>query len=153
MTKLDHLDKRGKINMIDVTQKPVVIKKAQASGFIHLKPETISLIKDNKLQKGEVITVAEVSGIQAANHASSLIPLALHVSLTHVDVKAYVYPNGIEVKSSVKSVCQSGIEIEALTAVSVALLTIFEICKHADSSMTISDIKLLSKVQEEGLGV
>jgi cyclic pyranopterin phosphate synthase len=149
MKKLDHIDDKGKINMIDITHKPVGIKEAEASGFIHLKPETIKLIKENEMEKGEVITIAEISGIQAAKSTCHLVPLVHDVPLTRIDVKAYIYPNGIEVKSLVKSVCQSGIEIEALTAVSVALLTIYEICKNADSSMIISDIKLLHKTLEE----
>jgi len=148
MKKLNHIDDNGKINMIDVTDKPVGIKEAQASGFVHLKPETVRLIKENELQKGEIIALAEISGIQAASSTCHLIPLVHNVPLTHVDVKAYVFPNGIEVKSIVKSVCQSGIEIEALTAVSVALFAIYEICKNADSSMVISDIKLLYKTPE-----
>jgi cyclic pyranopterin phosphate synthase len=149
MKKLNHIDDKGKINMIDITHKHVGIKEAQASGFIHLKPETINLIKENELQKGEVITLIEISGIQAAKSASHLIPLVQDACLTCCDVKAYVYPNGIEVKSFIKSVSRSGIDIEALTAVSIALLTIYEICKSADSSLAISDIKLLHKTQED----
>jgi cyclic pyranopterin phosphate synthase len=148
MHKLNHIDDKGKINMIDVTLKIAGIKEAWASGFVHLKPETILLIKENELQKGEVITLSEIAGMQAATGVSHIIPLVHAVPLTHVEVKAYVYPNGIEIKSHVKSVGQSGVELQALTAVSVALLTLYEICKNADSSMTISDIKLLHKTAE-----
>jgi cyclic pyranopterin phosphate synthase len=145
MKKLDHIDGKGKIDMIDITDRPARIKEAEASGFIHLKPETIRMIKENELEKGEVITIAELAGIQAAKNTSNLIPLVHHISLTRVDVKVYVYPNGIEVKSAIRSVCQAGLETEALTAVSVALLTLFEICKSTDSSPVISDIKLTRK--------
>jgi cyclic pyranopterin monophosphate synthase len=148
MKKLDHIDEEGKINMIDVTRKPVSDKEAQATGFIHLKAETVKLIKENELQKGEVLTVAEIAGVQAAKATWQLIPLVHDVSLTRVDVKAYIYPNGIGVKSHVKSVSPLGVETEALTAVSAALLTIYEICKNADSGLMISDIKLLHKTAE-----
>ena len=149
MKKRD-IDDKCRINMIDTTEKPVSIKEAEASGFIHLKPETIRMIKENALEKGEVITTAEIAGIQAAKNASNLVPLVHQVSLTQIDVKVYVYPNGIEVKSLIRSVCQAGVETEALAAVCVALLTLFEICKNADSSLVISDIKLLRKTHEEG---
>jgi len=148
MKKLDHIDSKGKIDMIDITGRPSDLKEAEASGFINLKPETVRMIKENELEKGEVITIAELAGIQAAKNTSNLIPLVHQISLTRIDVKAYVYPNGIEVKSSIKSVCQAGLETEALTAVCVALLTLFEICKSADSSPVISDIKLTRKMHE-----
>jgi cyclic pyranopterin phosphate synthase len=150
MKKLDHIDEKGKISMIDTTGKPESLKEAGASGFIHLKPETIGLIKENELEKGEVITMAEIAGMQAAKNTSSLVPLVHHVSLTGVDVKAYVYPNGIEVKSIIKSVSHTGLETEALTAVTIALLTLFEICKNVDGTSVISDIKLTRKMHETG---
>ncbi len=148
MAKLDHIDEKGKISMIDATQLPVVMQEAHASGFIHMKPETISLIKENETQKGEVITLAEISGMRAAGMTSQVIPLIHNVPLTKVDVKAYVYPNGIEVKSSVKSVCRTGLELEALQSVTAALLTIYEICKSADNTMTLSEVKLVYKSRE-----
>lgn len=146
MKKLDHIDSAGKIDMIDITSRPAGLQEAEASGFINLKPETVRMIKENELEKGEVITIAEIAGIQAAKNTSNLIPLVHYTALTRIDVKAYVYPNGIEVKSSIKAVCQSGLETEALTAVCVALLTLFEICKSVDSSPVISDIKLARKM-------
>jgi cyclic pyranopterin phosphate synthase len=100
------------------------------------------------MEKGEVISIAEISGIQAAKKASDLIPLINPVDLTGIDVKAYVYQNGIEVKSHVRSECRSSLEIEALSAVSVALLTLYEMCKSVDHTMTISDIKISKKIQE-----
>jgi cyclic pyranopterin phosphate synthase len=148
MVKLDHIDERGKISMIDATQLPALTQEAHASGFIHMKPETIDLIKENEMQQGEVITLAETSGMRAAGMTSQVIPLIHNIPLTRVDVKAYIYPNGIEVKSSVKSICRTGLELEALHAVTAALLTIYEICKSADSSMTVSEVKLLYKSKE-----
>ena len=142
MKKLDHIDDKGKINMIDITGNTERVREAEASGFIHLRPETIKMIKENELEKGEVIAIAEIAGMQAAKNTSSLVPLVHQALLTQVDVKAYLYPNGIEVKSFIRSVGQSGLETEALTAVSVALLTLYEICKSSDNSLVISDLKL-----------
>jgi cyclic pyranopterin phosphate synthase len=148
MKKLDHIDEKGKISCIDTTDNSMISRMAEASGFIHLKPETIRMIKENEMERGEVISTAEISGIQAVKNTSNLIPLVHHVSLTRIDVKAYIYPNGIEVKSLIQSVCQQSLETEALTAVTVALLTLFEICKNADSSAAITDIRLLRKTHE-----
>jgi cyclic pyranopterin monophosphate synthase len=150
MKKSDHTDEKSKINMTEAAGQTKIVKEAEASGFIHLKPETVRMIKDNELEEGEVLAMAEISGMQAAKNTSSLIPLVHHVSFTGVDVKAYLYPNGIEVKSIVKSASQTGLETEALTAVSVALLTLFEICKQVDNSPVISDIKLTRKMHEAG---
>lgn len=150
MKKFDHIDETGRISLIDITGKPERLMEADASGFIHLKPETIKMIKENEQEKGEVITVAEIAGMQAAKSASQLIPLVHQTVLTQVDVKAYVFPNGIEVKSAIRAVGQVGLETQALTAVSVALLTLFEICKQVDSTPLISDIKLTRKMHEAG---
>jgi cyclic pyranopterin monophosphate synthase len=152
MKKLDHIDEEGKIHMIDVTLKPESVKEAQATGFIHLKADTVKLIKENELQKGEVLTVAEIAGVQAAKTTWQVVPLVHEIPLTLVEVKAYVYPNGIEVKSTVKAVSPLGVETEALTAACAALLTIYEICKGTDTSLVISDIKLLHKTAEKNDG-
>jgi cyclic pyranopterin monophosphate synthase len=149
MSKLDHIDGSGKICMSDLTGKPVKTREAEATGFIHLKPETISLIKENEMEKGEVITLAEISGIQAAKMTSQLVPLVHHVALSQIETKAYLYPNGIEVKSTVKADGKSALEIEALTAVSVALLVLYEMCKSTDSSLVISDIKITRKTRDD----
>jgi len=148
MKQFDHIDERGKISMIDTTGKPAGLKEAEASGFIHLKAETIRMIKENELEKGEVITMAEMAGTQAAKNTSNIVPLVHQVSLSGVEVKAYVFPNGIEVKSVIRSVSHTGLETEALSAVSIALLTLFEICKNVDGAPVISDIKLTRKIQE-----
>jgi len=145
MNKLGHIDEDGKINMIDNTGKPSGIKDAEASGFIHLKSETVRLIRQNELEKGDAITLAEMAGMQAAKRTAELIPLVHQTMLTGIDVKAYIFPNGIEVKSLVRSDCQSSLEAEALVAVSTALMTLYEICKTADPSMIISDIKIQRK--------
>ncbi|MFP4556178.1 MAG: cyclic pyranopterin monophosphate synthase MoaC [Bacteroidales bacterium] len=147
--KFSHIDSKGKANMVDVGAKPNQIREAKASGHIALNPETVSLIRDNSMKKGDVLTVAEVAGIQAAKRAADLIPLCHTLLLTKVDVKASVVDNGVEVSSLVRCVGQTGVEMEALTAVSVALLTVYDMCKAVDKEMVISDMKLLQKTKKD----
>lgn len=146
--RLSHIDEKGKANMVDVGHKPVQQRTATAKGFIRLKKETLDLIKDNNLKKGDVLTVAEIAGIQAAKKTSDLIPLCHPLSITKVDVKAIIKEEGVEVFSTVKCNGQTGIEMEALTAVSVALLTVYDMCKAADKEMIIEKIELLEKKKE-----
>ena len=147
-SSFSHLDDQGKAQMVDVTQKPMQQREASAKGFIFLKPETLDLIKQQLIKKGDVITVAEIAGIQAAKKTHELIPLCHPLSLTKIDVKASILENGIEVTSLVKCVGQTGVEMEALTAVSVALLTIYDMCKAVDDSMVISNISLIYKTKK-----
>jgi len=147
-TSFSHFDDQGKAQMVDVTQKPMQQREASAKGFIFLKPETLALIKQQLIKKGDVITVAEIAGIQAAKKTHELIPLCHPLSLTKIDVKATMLENGIEITSLVKCVGQTGVEMEALTAVSVALLTIYDMCKAVDDSMVISDISLIYKTKK-----
>lgn len=135
--------------MVDVGAKPNQLREAKAFGFIMLNPETISLISENSMKKGDVLTVAEVAGIQAAKRAADLIPLCHTLLLTKVDVKATIAKTGVEVRSIVKCVGQTGVEMEALTAVSVALLTIYDMCKAVDKEMVIGDIKLIEKTKKD----
>jgi cyclic pyranopterin monophosphate synthase len=118
-------------------------KEAEATGFIHLKPYVIKMIKENEVGKGEVIELAEHAGIQAVKTAGALIPRIQSSEFPTVIVKARIYPNGIEVQSLIKSTEPASIESEALMAVFTALITVFEFCRTMDSSMVISDIKLL----------
>lgn len=145
MSQLSHINNEGKANMVDVGHKPLQVRTAQASGFIRLQPETIKLIQENLIKKGDVLTIAEIAGIQAAKETSRLIPLCHPLQLTKVEVKTYVTENGVEVKSLTRCIGQTGVEMEALTAVNVALLTIYDMCKAVDKQMILSDIKLESK--------
>jgi cyclic pyranopterin phosphate synthase len=122
--------------------KPEQQRLAKASGFIRLQPETIQLIKENLIKKGDVLTVAEIAGIQAAKETSRLIPLCHPLMLTKVEVKSIVKDDGILMESLVKCTGQTGVEMEALTAVSVAILTIYDMCKAVDKQMILSEIKL-----------
>ena len=149
MSKLSHIDKEGKANMVDVGHKPQQIRVAKASGFIQLQDSTLKLIKENLIKKGDVITIAEIAGIQAAKETSRLIPLCHPLQLTKVDVKAQIQENGINVSSTTKCIGQTGVEMEALTAVNVALLTIYDMCKTVDKQMVISDIQLDFKEKKD----
>jgi cyclic pyranopterin phosphate synthase len=142
MSELSHINSDGKANMVDVGHKPEQIRIAKASGFIHLQPDTIKLISENLIKKGDVLTIAEIAGIQAAKETSRLIPLCHTLMLTKVDVKTVVTENGVLVESTVKCKGQTGVEMDALTAVNIALLTIYDMCKAVDKQMVLSDIKL-----------
>ena len=144
-----HIDKQGKANMVDVGGKPSQHREAVAKGVIHLNSSTISLIKENTMKKGDVLTIAEIAGIQAAKQTSSLIPLCHNLLLTKVEVKAVLTNSSVEVSSLVRCVGQTGVEMEALTAVSVALLTIYNMCKAVDKDMVISDITLVEKTKKD----
>lgn len=149
LNKLSHTDERGKANMVDVTMKNTMDRIARASGKIFLQPETLSLIRDNQMKKGDVLTVAEIAGIQAAKQTSSLIPLCHPLQLTKVEVKAEVLDDGITVRSMARCTGQTGVEMEALTAVSVALLTIYDMCKAVDKKMILGEITLIEKTKTD----
>ena len=148
MKKFSHTDEKGKANMVDVSRKPDQLRIAKASGKIDLNKETIKLIKDNEIKKGDVLTIAEIAGIQAAKQTPGLIPLCHPLQITKIDVKSKVVKNTVEVTSQVSCIGQTGVEMEALTAVSVALLTIYDMCKAVDKTMCITDVKLVSKTKE-----
>lgn len=143
--ELSHTDKNGKANMVDVGHKPNQIRVAIAKGFIKLQPETVRLIRENQMKKGDVLTIAEVAGIQAAKRTPELIPLCHTLLLTKVDVKATLNDNGVEVTGYAKCIGQTGVEMEALTAVSVSLLTVYDMCKAVDKSMVIENVRLVEK--------
>jgi cyclic pyranopterin phosphate synthase len=145
MNQFSHINQDGKANMVDVGHKPDQVRIAQASGFIQLQPETLKLINENLIKKGDVLTIAEIAGIQAAKETSRLIPLCHTLILNKVEVKSAVKNNGIFIESLVKCTGKTGVEMEALTAVNIALLTIYDMCKAVDKQMIISHIKLDSK--------
>ncbi|MFH1297340.1 MAG: cyclic pyranopterin monophosphate synthase MoaC [Bacteroidota bacterium] len=147
--KLSHTDSTGKANMVDVSNKTTQIRTAWATGHIQLSPETISLIRENQMKKGDVLTVAEIAGIQGGKKTSDLIPLCHPLQITKLDVKAEPDETGVTVTGMARCTGQTGIEMEALTAVAIALLTIYDMCKAVDKSMVIDDIKLIDKIKEE----
>ena len=149
MNKLSHVDEKGKANMVDVGAKDDQKRVAKATGHITLKPETIQLIKDNSMKKGDVLTIAEIAGIQGGKKTSDLIPLCHPLQITKLDVKATMDENGVRVNSEARCVGKTGIEMEALTAVSVALLTVYDMCKAVDKEMNIDEVKLIEKTKSD----
>ena len=149
MKKLSHTNTEGKANMVDVGHKPQQIRVAKAEGFINLSEETIRLIVDNQMKKGDVLTIAEIAGIQGAKRTSELIPLCHPLMLTKVDVKATIEDDGVRIRSMAKCIGQTGVEMEALNGVSMALLTIYDMCKAVDKKMIISEIKLIEKTKQD----
>ncbi|MEE4176514.1 MAG: cyclic pyranopterin monophosphate synthase MoaC [Bacteroides sp.] len=148
MNKFSHTDDKGKATMVDVGDKPVQHRMARASGFISLQKTTVELIRENQMKKGDVLTVAQIAGIQAAKKTSDLIPLCHPLQITKVDVKASLKEDGVEVQTLVKCNGQTGVEMEALMAASVALLTIYDMCKAVDKEMVIHEVVLLEKKKE-----
>lgn len=170
---LSHTDNQGKANMVDIGHKPIQQRSATAAGFIMLQQDTLKLIRENLVKKGDVLTVAEIAGIQAAKQTSSLIPLCHPLQLTNVKVTARLVDEafrqetsaragreplkvtepavkeqlrqGVEVTATVACNGMTGVEMEALTAVSAALLTIYDMCKAVDKQMEIGNIVLLEK--------
>jgi cyclic pyranopterin phosphate synthase len=149
MKTLSHVDNKGKANMVDVGHKPDQLRIAKASGFIKLSADTISLIKQNEIKKGDVLTVAEIAGIQAAKKTSELIPLCHPLQLTKIDVKATLENTGVKIITEVKCIGQTGVEMEALTAVNIALLTVYDMCKAVDKKMEMGKIKLEEKTKSD----
>lgn len=147
MSKLSHVDDQGKANMVDVGAKDDQKRVAKATGHIALQPETIQLIKDNSMKKGDVLTISEIAGIQGGKKTSDLIPLCHPLQITKLNVKARIDQTGVRVNSEARCIGKTGIEMEALTAVSVALLTVYDMCKAVDKEMNIDETKLLEKTK------
>ena len=144
---LTHIDNDGNAKMVDVSEKDNTNRVAVASGFIELNKETIELVKIGNLKKGDVLTVAKIAAIQASKKTSSLIPLCHNINLNKIEIQFNIdsHENKIYCKSIINCSGKTGVEMEALTAVSVALLTIYDMCKASDKNMLISEIKLLEK--------
>lgn len=149
MSELSHTDKQGKARMVDVSRKTDQLRIAQAEGSIRLSSETIRLIRENQVKKGDVLTVAQIAGIQAAKRTGELIPLCHPLNLTNVNVRCELQDDGVLVTGEVHCIGPTGVEMEALTAVSAALLTVYDMCKAVDKKMVIGDIRLISKTKED----
>ena len=147
MTQLTHLNHQGEANMVDVSNKDITVRVAQAQAIITMSPETLSLITDGEHAKGDVFGVSRIAGIQAAKKCSDLIPLCHPLMLSKVGIEFTVQAesNSVLIVSLCKLSGKTGVEMEALTAASVAALTLFDMCKASDPSMIISDIKVLEK--------
>ena len=147
MARLTHFDKQGKAAMVDVGAKPESERAAVARGRVTMKPDTLALVKAGQMGKGDVLAVARLAGIMAAKRTAELIPLCHPLALTSVAVDLTLDEAGsaVEIEARVALRGRTGVEMEALTAVSVAALTVYDMCKAADRSMTLSDIRLVHK--------
>ena len=147
MTKLSHLDDQGRARMVDVSDKEVTSRIAVARASIFMRPETLALIRSGKVEKGDVFSVARVAGIMAAKKTSELIPMChpLNITSVKIELTANDDPARVEIEASVRVSGKTGVEMEALTAVSVAGLTIYDMCKAVDREMTLSEIRLVEK--------
>jgi cyclic pyranopterin phosphate synthase len=148
MSKLSHIGDDNRPSMVDVSSKPPQKRTATAKGIIKLQPETLALISDNKIKKGNVLLTAELAGVQSAKKTSDLIPLCHPLLLSKIDVKAVCTEDGVLVEATVICTGQTGVEMEALTAVSTALLTVYDMCKAVDKTMLIGGIVLVDKIKE-----
>jgi cyclic pyranopterin phosphate synthase len=147
MEELTHADKKGKAAMVDVGEKEIQKRIARASGHIILGEDTLRLIKDNLMKKGDVLTVAQLAGISAAKQTSGLIPLCHNIVIDNVKVELSVDKTGVKAESEVRCTGKTGVEMEALTAVSVSLLTVYDMCKAVDKNMVIDSITLTEKIK------
>jgi cyclic pyranopterin phosphate synthase len=149
--KLTHLDARGEASMVDVSHKPVVLREAVAAGEIRLQRATLALISSNKIAKGNVLATARLAGIQAAKRTGELIPLCHPLPISHCEVNFEIPKSGdrVLITASTKIAAQTGVEMEALTAVAIAALTIYDMCKAVDKRMTIGRVRLVSKTKRE----
>lgn len=135
--------------MVDVSNKPDQLRIARAAGHITLSAETVDLVRQNRMKKGDVLTVAEIAGIQGGKRTSDLIPLCHPLQITQIDVRASLDKNGVLVESEARCVGQTGIEMEALTATGIALLTIYDMCKAVDKNMVVDEIRLVEKIKTD----
>jgi cyclic pyranopterin phosphate synthase len=145
VSKLTHIDETGRANMVDVSEKAVTAREALAEGFVRMDTATLSLALSGDAKKGDVRATAEIAGIMAAKKTSDLIPLCHPLALSKVEVRVEPGDGGLSVTARVRTSGQTGVEMEALTAVSVACLTVYDMLKAADKAMTIENVRLLTK--------
>jgi len=148
MKNLSHTDREGRARMVNVADKPDSTRVARAAGSIRLLPGTVDLIRKNEMKKGDVLTVAEIAGVQAAKKTSELIPLCHNIVLNKVAVTATLDESGVNVECIAESFGKTGVEMEALTGVSVALLTVYDMCKAVDKEMLINNVRLTEKIKK-----
>jgi cyclic pyranopterin phosphate synthase len=146
--KFSHLDEHGGARMVNVGRKPPRRRMAVAEGRLVCRPTTIQALKKHALPKGDVLTVAQIAGIQAAKKTSELIPLCHPLPLSHVEVSFTICPDAVEILCSAETVSQTGVEMEALTGVTVAALALYDMCKAVDKEMRIEGIRVVEKIKE-----
>jgi len=142
------VDGAGKARMVNVGGKPVSRRRARASGRILMAEKTVELVRKNEIAKGDVLAVARIAGIQAAKKTAELIPLCHPLPLDQVEVELDLVPGGVEARAAARCTGRTGVEMEALTAVAAALLSVYDMCKAVDKEMRITDIRLVEKTKE-----
>ncbi|HRH95736.1 MAG TPA: cyclic pyranopterin monophosphate synthase MoaC [Prosthecobacter sp.] len=147
MPKLTHLNRKGEAAMVDVSAKPSVRREAVAEGRIVLAPSTLDLIRKNQIKKGDVLSIARIAAIQAAKQTQYLIPLCHQIPLSKVQVEFELRAKAVHITATALTVAPTGVEMEALTAVSIAALTIYDMCKATDKKMRIEGVRLVSKTK------
>jgi cyclic pyranopterin phosphate synthase len=147
MTSFTHLDEKGRVRMVDVTDKPPTARMAKAAGTVHMSRTTFDLIQQQQVKKGNVLETARIAGVMAAKKTAELIPMChpLHITHVQVDFCPDAEKTCIGIEASVRTIDSTGVEMEALTAVAVAGLTVYDMCKSYDKEMTLTDIRLLQK--------
>jgi len=145
MKRLSHMDETGRVKMVDTSAKVSTARRAIASARVLMSPETVEAIRSHRTPKGDPLETARLAGIMAAKHTAELIPLCHPLPLTHIDVRAEIKEDGVLIEAEAATQAQTGVEMEALTAATVAALTVYDMCKAVDKAMTISDIRLEMK--------
>jgi cyclic pyranopterin monophosphate synthase len=150
VAEFSHLDREGAARMVDVGEKAVVRRTATAAGRVRMSPETVSLLRERALPKGDALNTARIAGVMAAKRTPDLIPLCHGLNLTAVDVEFEVGEDEIDIVATARASDRTGVEMEALTAVSIAALTVYDMCKAVDKGMVIVEVRLLEKTKETG---
>mgnify|MGYP001001004834 FL=1 len=147
MEGLTHLNRQGRARMVNVSEKDITARRAVAAGRVYMKPETLELVEKGGMKKGDVLAVAQVAGIMGAKKTSDVIPMCHPLNIEGIDINFEINRDlaAVDIRAEVTVSAKTGVEMEALTAVSVALLTIYDMCKAVDKEMTIGDIRLLEK--------
>jgi len=143
--EFSHINAQGRARMVDVTEKPQTCRMAMAAGTVRMKRETVEMIRSGGVAKGDVLAVAQVAGIMAAKRTAELIPMCHPISLTGVDIRFELEETAVKIQASVRCKGETGVEMEALTAVSAAALTIYDMCKALQRDMELTEIRLLEK--------
>jgi cyclic pyranopterin monophosphate synthase len=143
--KLTHIDKEGRARMVDVTEKNETVRVARAEAFVEMSAETVKLLRDGAMPKGDPLEVARIAGIQAGKKTSELIPLCHPLPLTHLDISIQVIDSGARIETTARTKAETGVEMEAMTAASVAALTLYDMCKAVEKGISIGPVRLLEK--------
>jgi cyclic pyranopterin phosphate synthase len=143
--ELTHLDRQGRARMVDVTEKSETVRVARAEAFVEMSPATVKLLRDHALPKGNPLEVARIAGIQGGKKTSELIPLCHPLALTHLDVSIDVIDSGARIEAIARTKAETGVEMEAMTAASIAALTLYDMCKAVEKGISIGPVRLLEK--------